>query len=250
MAVYYARDGEKAAGRIEELLAEMKTAYPVEAQKWADIMDRWRTLEDRITVNRSVLPDGLPDTNELCIVALGYKLNSDGTMKKQLKDRLKAVVKSAKKYPNAWIVCTGGGTASRKKTATEAGKMASYLRKRGIKKARILTEKESRTTAQNARYTLDLLEKHHPEIKYIAIVSGDYHIKAATLFFEAESILRAQPGEEPRITVISNAVCKTDHEEQSTYYRAGGLVELAGNEKTASQLYHDRYDKKKWPPLS
>jgi len=212
-------------------------------------MDRWRTLEDRITVNEDVLPDGLPDTNELCIVALGYSLNSNGTMKDHLKARLKVARKSAQKYPNAWVLCTGGGTASRKKNYTEAGQMSAWLKKHGVSKDRILTEKKSRTTVQNAQFTLDMLLRDHPEIKYIALVTADYHIKAATLFFEAESILRTQPGEEPRITVISNAVCKTDHEEQSAYYRAGGLVELAGNEKTASQLYHDRYDKKKWPPL-
>ena len=157
MAVYYARYGEKAGEKVASLLQEMGAAYPEEAAKWTEIMDRWRTLDDRVTVHLKVLPDGLPDTDELCIVALGYQLNANGTMKEQLKERLKVVVRSAQKYPNAWVLCTGGGTASHKKSATEAGQMASYLKKNGVSKKRILVEKSSKTTAQNARYSLDLL---------------------------------------------------------------------------------------------
>ena len=250
MAFYYARYGAEAEEKVAALLGEMAAAYPEEGEKWGRIMDRWRTLDQRVTVEQDVLPDGLPDGRELCIVALGYQLNANGTMKDQLKDRLRVVQRSAQKYPNAWVVCTGGGTASRRKNYTEAGQMSAWLKKHGVGKDRILTEKKSRTTVQNACFTLDMLLRDHPEVRYIALVSGDYHIRAATLFFEAAAILRTGPGEEPRFTVIANAACGTDHPEQSAFYRAGGLVELAGNEKTASRLYHDRYDKNKWPPLS
>ncbi len=249
MAVCYARDGEKALGKVEELLGEMGTAYPDNAQKWAKIMERWRTLDDRVLVNIGVLPDGLPNTDELCIVVLGYKLNANGTMQNHLKNRLNVALKSAKKYPNAYVLCTGGGTASKKKSATEAGQMSSWLKKQGIAKQRVLVEKASRTTAQNARLSLELLARDHPEVKYIAIVSGDYHIKAATLFFEAEAVLRAGPGAEPSVTVIANAACKTSNQDQSARYRAGGLLELAGNSEAASALTHDRYDMEKYPPL-
>ena len=249
MAVYYARDGEKALGKVEALLGEMAAAYPDDAQRWSKIMDRWRTLDDRISISTGVLPDGLPDTDELCIVVLGYKLNNNGTMQNHLKNRLNVALKSAKKYPNAYVLCTGGGTASKKKSATEAGQMSSWLKKQGIAKHRVLVEKASRTTAQNARLSLELLARDHPEIKYIAIVSGDYHIKAATLFFEAAAILRAEPGADPSVTVIANAACKTSNQDQSARYRAGGLLELAGNSEAASALTHDRYDMKKYPPL-
>ncbi len=250
MAVYYARYGEKAGEKVSALLREMEAAYPEEALKWTEIMDRWRTLRDRVKVQLKVLPDGLPDTDELCIVALGYQLNANGTMKDQLKERLKVVVRSAKKYPNAWVLCTGGGTASRKKSATEAGQMASYLAKNGVRKDRILTEKSSRTTAQNARFTLELLAREHPEVKYIAIVTGDYHIRVGVLLFEAEAVLRDDPGQEPRFTVIANAACKTKSGELSAYFQAGGLIELAGNGQAAHDLYYNTYDLKQWPPLS
>jgi len=246
MAVRYARDGEKAAEQVEDLLFEMEAAYPTEARKWADVMDRWRTLDDRITINRGVLPDDLPDTQELCIVVLGYQLNANGTMKDQLKDRLKVVVNSAKKYPNARIVCTGGGTAAKKKSVTEAGQMAEYLKKQGVSKDRIIVEDRSKTTAQNARYTCDILLEKYPEVKYVAIVTGDYHVRVGVLLFEAESILRSEPGSVPALTVISNAACKTSNRELSALFRAGGLVELAGNGTAAHQLYYDQYDLKQW----
>jgi hypothetical protein len=249
MAVYYARDGEKAWGRVEELLQEMAGVDPVAAQKWTEIMDRWRTLDERITVNRSVLPDGLPDTNELCIVTLGYSLNADGTIKDHLKARLKVAVKSARKYPQAYILCTGGSTASRKKDYTEAGQMSEYLQKQKISKKRILTEKRAHTTAQNAHNSLDLLLKNHPEVKYVAVVSGDYHVRVGVLLFEADLILRTEPGGTPPITVISNAGSKTSKNDLSQQYRAGGLIELAGNVEAAQQLYNNRYDMNKYPPL-
>jgi phosphohistidine phosphatase SixA len=249
MAVYYARDGERAWGKVEALLAEMAVSYPEDALRWAKIMDRWRTLDERVTVSVGVLPDGLPDTDELCIVTLGYALNANGTMKDQLKERLKVALKSAKKYPNAWVLCTGGGTASKKKGVTEAGQMSAWLKKQGLPKGRILTEKASRTTAANARLTLELLRRDHPEVKYIAVVSGDYHVKVGVLLFEAAAILQAAPDAEPDVEILAWAGCKTSVDDLSAGFRAGGLIELAGNRDAASQLYFDRYDMNKYPPL-
>lgn len=51
-----------------------------------------------------VLPDGLPDTDELCIVVLGFQLNPDGSMRDELINRLNVALRSAEKYPNAYIV--------------------------------------------------------------------------------------------------------------------------------------------------
>ena len=134
--------------------------------------------------------------------------------------------------------------------ALELGIQALGLKKQGVDKERILTEKSSRTTAQNARLSLELLQRDHPEIKYIAIVSGDYHVKVGVLFFEAAAILQTEPGEEPPVQVIAWAGCKTSNDELSSQFRAGGLMEMAGNQDAASRFYYDRYDLKKYPPLS
>ncbi len=235
--------------KVAELLEEMAMGDPEAARKWNYIMDRWHTLDTRVEVEIGVLPDGLPDTDELCIVVLGYQLNANGSMKSQLQERLKVALKSAKKYPNAYVLCTGGGTAAKKKDATEAGQMSAWLKKQGIKKDRIIVEKGSHTTAGNAMLSLKILQNDYPQVKQLAIVSSDYHVRVGVLLFEAESMLRAEPGEEPSLQVVSCAGCKTKTKELSTQYRAGGLIELAGNGKAASALYQNAYNMKKYPAL-
>ena len=112
-----------------------------------------------------------------------------------------------------------GGTASKKKSVTEAGQMSSWLKKQGIPKSRILVEKASRTTAGNAKLSLELLQQKHPEIKYLAIVSGDYHVKVGVLLFEAAAILRTEPGAEPPVQVVGWAGCKTSNDQLSAQFR-------------------------------
>ena len=119
--------------------------------------------------------------------------------------------------------------------------MSSWLKKNGVSKKRIITEKKSRSTVQNAQFTLDILLRDYPEIKYLAIVTSDYHIKSGALCFETEAILRAGPGEAPRFTVIAGAACKTSREEQSVQYRASCLVELA-KDAAASPSDSDQND--------
>ena len=221
----YAQNGPRGEAEVRSLLDELSIGYPDEGARWTRIMDRWRTLEEA-PMELDVLPDGLPDTEELCIVALGFHLNADGSMRDELKDRLRVVEKSAKKYPRAYVACTGGGTASRKRGVTEAGRMASWLKRHGVSKSRIITEKKSLSTVQNAQFTVDILLRDHPEIKYLAIVTSDYHVRSGALFFEAEAVLRAKPGEAPRLTVIALAACGTTRQEQSVDYRAGCLTEL------------------------
>ena len=118
--------------------------------------------------------------------------------------------------------------------------MSSWLKKHGVSKKRIITEKESLSTTQNAQFTLEILLRDHPEVRYLAIVSSDYHIKSGALFFETEAILRAAPGDTPSLTVISNAACKTSRQEQSTLYRAGCLEELWRDAKAASAVDQDQ----------
>ena len=76
-----------------------------------------------------------------------------------------------------------------------------------------------------------------------------YHVRTGTLLFEAEAILRAPSGGEPKLTVISNASSKTSSDEISSRTQAGGLIELAGDFDTAVKLYHQKFSKSSVPPL-
>ena len=241
MVINYGAYGEEAADRNAELLAKMQALNPENAEKWKQIMDLWGNVNNGLAIHEGVLPDGLPDTDELCIVALGFQLNPDGSMREELTERLKVVLSSAEKYPNAIIVCTGGGTAAENEEATEAGRMAEWLAANGISPDRIIVEDESQTTAQNAMFTLNRLEENCPQVRQIAIVSSDYHIATGTLLFEAESILRFNDPEQ-RIRVVSNAAYKAPSGSLPVMFQAGALIELSGDETLAYEIYYDTYD--------
>ena len=190
-------------------------------------MELWRSPELGENLNYDVLPDGLPETDELCIVVLGFQLNPDGSMRDELINRLTVALRSAEKYPNAYIVCTGGGTAYNNDSATEAGEMANWLEDHGIDKERIIVEDNSLTTAQNAIYTYDILVSEYPSVRYLAIVSSDYHIATGELLFTAEAILKADvPGEE-KLIVISNASWDAPSDDLSTMFQATALIDLS-----------------------
>ena len=207
------------------------------------------SIEGDLKLNYGVLPDGLPDTDELCIVALGFQLEPDGSMRPELIERLNVVLESARKYPNSYIVCTGGGTASQNSSATEAGEMAKWLIEKGVDRRRIITEDNSMTTAQNAIFTYDILTTQYPKVSKIAIVSSDYHIETGVLLFSAEAALRAGvPGEE-KLEVISNAAWDAPSGSLSPMFQAGALIELSGDTETAYEIYYDTYDIHELPPL-
>ena len=242
LAVYYGRYGEGARAQVRSCLQELRDLDPDAADRWELIMALWQSVNHDLKVHYDVLPDGLPDTDELCMVVLGFQLNEDGTMKDELKDRLEVVLASAEKYPRALIVCTGGGTAAEDETATEAGKMAEWLVENGIDKSRVIVEDKSVTTAQNAMFTYDILTKEYPQVSQLAVISSDYHIATGTLLFSAESTLRAESISRKKLAVVTNAACREETGVLSPMFQAGALIELAGDTETAFEIYYDTYD--------
>ena len=249
LAVYYGTYGEEADSKTNELLEELRAADGVKADKWAKIIGLWKEVNGDVALNYDALPDGLDDTDAFCLVALGFQLNDDGTMKDELIERLKVVLASAEKYPNAYVVCTGGGTAKNDKTATEAGRMSEWLVDNGIKKDRVIVEDKSITTAQNAIYTYEILKKKYPSVSKIAIISSDYHIATGALLFGAEATLLADRAGEEKYEIISNAAYKAPKGTLSTMFQAGALIELSGDVETAFDIYYEEYDIHDLPPL-
>ena len=250
MVVDHGRYGEEASQHIEGLLKELSAVDRNLGSRWERIMDLWVSLGDGPALNYDVLPDGLADSDELCLVALGFQLKPDGTMRDELIERLNVVLNSAEKYPNAYIVCTGGGTALENRAATEAGEMAKWLIANGVDEDRIIVEDNSLTTAQNAIFTYDILTTQFPKVKQIAIISSDYHIATGVLLFSAESILRAStPGAE-KLEVVSNAAWNAPSGKLSSMFQAGALIELSSDTETAFEIYYDTYDIHELPPLN
>ena len=250
LVVDYGNYGEEASPHIGNLLKELTAADPNLGARWEKIANLWASLQTFQTLNYNILPDGLPDSDELCIVALGFQLAPDGTMRDELIERLTVVLHSAEKYPNAYIVCTGGGTASQNPSATEAGEMAKWLVAKGVDPKRVIVEDKSLTTAENAIFTYDILTTQYPKVNQIAIVSSDYHIATGVLLFTAESILRATtPGTE-KLAVVSNAAWLAPSGYLSSMFQAGALIELSGDTETAYEIYFETYDIHELPPLN
>ena len=249
MVVDYGSYGDEANEHICALLKELRTADKDAAARWESIMALWKASNEALTVNYDAPADGLPDTDELCFVVLGFQLAPDGSMRDELIQRLSVALRCAERYPNALIVCTGGGTASEDPTATEAGRMAAWLIENGITAERVIAEDKSLTTAQNAIYTFDILESRYPRVKELVIVSSDYHIATGNLLFGAEAILRAEKAGAETVKVVSNAAWKAPSGTLSTMFQAGALIELSGDTDTAFAIYYDTYDIHELPPL-
>ena len=250
LVTFYAKYGGEAEPQLEALLTELEETDLDAALRWRSILTLWEKVNADLEIHEDVLPDGLPDTDELCIVALGFQLFSDGRMRQELVERLKVVLRCAEKYPNALIVCTGGPTATDNQSVTEAGRMANWLKRNGVAAERIITEKKSRTTAQNAMYSYQILTEKYPQVKQLVIVSSDYHIATGWLLFEAEAILQAENAGQETMHVVSNAAYKAPSGSLSTMFQAGALIELAGDKKTAYQIYYNTYKIHDLPPLT
>ena len=249
MVVYYGTYGDEAAPVTAELLEELSALDPAAGAKWERVMDLWKTAEAGTAVHEGILPDGLPETDELCMVVLGFQLNPDGSMKDELIGRLKVALASADKYPNAFIVCTGGGTAAENASATEAGRMAEWLIENGVDPQRVIVEDHSLTTAQNAIFTYQILTEQYPQVKQLAIVSSDYHIATGALLFGAEAVLQAEEAGKEALTVVSDAAFSAPSGTLSRMFRAGALIELSGDVETAFEIYYETYDIHELPPL-
>ena len=117
---YHGCYGEQADDKVNSLLAELKKKDRRQGALWTDIMEYWDYVNTEMPVNPNRLPDGLPDTDELCIVVLGFQLNPDGTMKDELIERFN------------WICAQSPASA---KFMYENGTMYGYKESEGIRSA-------------------------------------------------------------------------------------------------------------------
>ena len=249
MVMNYGAYGAKSEDTVNDLLIKMEQKDPVAADRWGRIMALWRTTDNDLELNYDVLPDGLKDTDELCLVVLGFQLKADGTMKDELIQRLKVAIASAEKYPNSYILCTGGGTAAGNASATEAGEMAKWLIENGISADRVIVENRSRTTPENAIFSYEILRRDYPQVNQIAIISSDYHIATGVLLFGAETILGAGEDGKEKIEVVSNAAWRAPSGYLADWFKAGSLVEISGDSETAYAIYYSGYGVNDLPPL-
>ena len=224
---YYRCYGTDAWQEIRAWIAALDFVDGKQALAWQNIMDTWRWMEESMEREYDVLPDGLPEDDSLAIVIMGFGLNADGTMREELYDRLQVGLQSAQKYPNAFVICTGGGTAANSDN-TEAGEMSKWLTEQGIEPGRVIAETNSYSTIHNALYSYDLiLEKYH-QIESFAVVTSDYHILRSALYFAAVPEYYGAIKGTKVIPVIATACCAADSMAESRNLMADGLAYMAG----------------------
>lgn len=244
MLCYYCHHQCAAKTDIFRLLEQLEAQDPETGAQWRPIMEYWLYANEAMPRNETVVPDGLAGDDSLCIVVLGYRLTAFGGMDPELVGRLELALEAAEKYPNAYILCTGGGTASQAEGATEAGQMARWLRKQGIDSSRIIVEDDSTHTIQNATFSFAIFERNYPQIRQMILVTSDYHLpRSSTLFFAKSILAAAEAGTNP----IELAAClgyNAGHEgtaedplDQTAHLaRVAGFEYARGDEPPLSQL--------------
>lgn len=206
---YYCHYQEAAQTDISRLLEQLEEVSPSSAEAWRQILEIWRWSVEDLEVNWDVLPDGLPQDDSLCIIVMGFRLNDGGVMDPELLSRLEVALASAEKYPNAYILCTGGGTAPHNPYVTEAGQMAKWLEEQGIAPERIIVENRSISTEENAMFAYRILQKDYPQVRSIALVSSDYHLRRCHLLFRAGILL---PEPDLDYTIVGDACFEAGYE--------------------------------------
>lgn len=227
LIAYYFHYRQEAAGEIDNQLQTLSSLNSREGELWRQIMERWRWINEEMPINTECLPDGLPEDDSLCIVVLGFGLKDNGEMKPELISRLETALYSAEKYPESYVLCTGGETAYIS-GVSEAGQMGEWLLENGLEEYRLILETKSMSTTANAQNSLRILRQEYPQVSSIALVTSDYHIPWGYACFTAEALCREYRNGDPPVEILSNAACVTESPERDTMYsQAWGVSIIA-----------------------
>ena len=127
------------------------------------------------------------------IVVLGAGLGPGGTLTPILEERVAAAAELVRAGMGRYVVATGGIT--RKDARAEADALAEGLRAAGVPD--VLVERESRTTAENARFTARMLAPLG--VRTVWLVTQPFHGRRAALLFRRHGL-------EPRVWHIADSV--------------------------------------------
>ncbi|MEG2455394.1 MAG: YdcF family protein [Oscillospiraceae bacterium] len=120
--------------------------------------------------------------NEQVMVVLGAQVTPTGPAV-LLQDRLDAALSHFASHPEMTVVVSGGQGDN--EHATEASVMKDYLVARGMPEGSILEEGESHNTAQNLRFTADLLRQQGVSTHGgVLIVTNRFHLFRAKMLGE------------------------------------------------------------------
>jgi hypothetical protein len=121
--------------------------------------------------------------------------------------------------------------------------MGAWLLENGLDEKRLILEDRSRSTIENAWYTLDILRTDYPQVSSVAIISSDYHITRGSLLFEATALMMMEEKKEPEAKVISNCASPAPDKNFTEDYLRGwqmyNMLQLTGDWELARQYIQD-----------
>ena len=137
---------------------------------------------------------GAPDG----VIVLGGSINTDLSSAHNTPvvsgagDRIFATLELARRYPNARIVFTGGNANLLATDAKEADYAAQLLENLGLPKERLIIERESRNTYENAVFTKQLVAAK-PGERWLLVTSAFHMPRSVGIFRKAGFDVEAYP---------------------------------------------------------
>jgi uncharacterized SAM-binding protein YcdF (DUF218 family) len=137
---------------------------------------------------------GAPDG----IIVLGGPIDSDLSAEydtpvvRSAPDRIIAGTALARQYPNARFVFTGGSANLVSGDAREADYAGAVFERLGIPKSRLIMERRSRNTYENALFTADMV-KPKPGERWLLVTSAYHMPRSIGLFRKAGFAVEAYP---------------------------------------------------------
>jgi vancomycin permeability regulator SanA len=235
--IYYY--GEGARTDVLRTLDLIEEESPEDDALWRSVIEQWDFIENDMVENLHVAPDGLPEDDTHAFIVLGFALKDDGTMEDELIGRLEVALNSAEKYPDSYVLVTGG---VERNGWTEGDRMRDWLVDQGLSEDRIIVENESSNTVENASFSFDYLYNDY-DIDTVSIISSQYHLKRASIFYYTMSLLKADEYETEPITFLAEGNAgwlREDLREESMELKVNGMYSIAGveasNDLPISQL--------------
>lgn len=227
--IYYF--GENAETDILRTLDLMKERSEEDYDIWRSVMAEWDWIENEMIENIDVAPDGLPNDGKHVFVVLGFALNNDGTMRDELIGRLEVALRSAEKYPNSYVLVTGG---VEKNGWTEGDRMHDWLVEHGLSEDRIIVENESSTTVENAANSFEILYNDY-DVDTFSMITSQYHLKRGSIFYYTMSQLKAQELGVDLIEFIGEGNAgwyRENKTEEPLSLKVRGMYQIAGVESS------------------
>ena len=127
---------------------------------------------------------GDPDCSADYIIVMGAGVNGY-TPSLSLSERLFAALDYMENHPDSVAIVSGAKGEG--ESVSEAKVMYTWLTDAGIAPERIIKEERARNTAENLRYSFDILRSAGADIEgNVAVVSSEYHLYRAGLLAEQQ----------------------------------------------------------------